>query len=191
MIALYGLGLLTGIVALYLLTLRSALSRVAPQNRTMAPELVWLQLVPLFGLYWHFRNVLALGESLERESRSRGVPTHRPHQSLGIAAGICLIVGYGITWSSALTYSVPNGLPSFMWTLSRLRGLASIVALAGVLCIALYWMRVARSSREIAGIAAPRPQSSAGTGPTAVCPACGVPAPSGRFCTNCGAERAG
>jgi hypothetical protein len=196
MVALYGFGLLTVVIALYLLTLQRALNRCSPTNRTMSPGLVWLQLIPLFGLYWHFRNVLAIGESFENESRSRGVAAHRPHQSLGIAMGICLIVGYGITWSAAVVDQVPNGMPGYMFDLAQFRGLAALLPLAGFLCAALYWMRVARTSREIAGFTPQRVLNGSvalsgpgDTVPPVLCRSCGRHSPAGHYCPYCGSER--
>jgi hypothetical protein len=214
MAALYALALVTAIIALYLLTVQQTLKRCAPQNRTMAPGLVWLQIIPVFGLYWHFRNVYAVGQSLENEARARGIPAHRPHQSLGVAMGLCLIIGYGIMTAGTLSQQVVNGQPSFMYQVQNLRGLASIVALAGVITAALYWMRIARSSREICTTAPPAwqpvPQPS-GPYPSAlqsshqttsspnlvsqpdpsrvVCSQCGFAAPESRYCPRCGSER--
>ena len=39
-----------GIAVLYILTLRKALSRCAPQNRTTSPDSTWFLLIPLFQL---------------------------------------------------------------------------------------------------------------------------------------------
>jgi hypothetical protein len=38
----------------YLRTLGQVLRAVAARNRTMAPGLVWLNLIPVFSLGWHF-----------------------------------------------------------------------------------------------------------------------------------------
>jgi hypothetical protein len=141
----------TAILALYLLTLHRALRRCAPENRTMDPAKVWLQLIPVLGLAWHFVNVRALGESLEKEYRSRGVSTARPHQSLGISMGVCLIAGYGMT---GLLYlldpgSAAGAADSTLSATDSLRSLAGFIALAGVISTALYWMRVHRVGKEL------------------------------------------
>jgi hypothetical protein len=141
----------TAILALYLLTLHRSLRRCAPENRAMDPAKVWLQLIPVFGLAWHFVNVRALGESFENEYRSRGMSATRPHQSLGIAMGVCLIAGYGMT---GLLYlldpgSAAGAADSTVSATDSLRSLAGFVALAGVVSTALYWMRVYRVGKEL------------------------------------------
>jgi hypothetical protein len=144
--------LYTAVFALYLLTLHRTLLRCAPDNRAMAPAKVWLQLIPVFGLAWHFVNVRVVGESLENEYRSCGVLLHRPYQSLGISMGVCLIMGYGMT---GLLYLVDPGgatytADSTVSLTDTLRMLASFVELAGVVSTALYWMRVHRAGKELA-----------------------------------------
>jgi hypothetical protein len=88
-------GVLAGLIiqVFYLLTLQRALNRCSPQNRTMAPELVWLQIVPFFSYVWMFFNVLAIGRSLENEFLSRGGGTHRPGQTLGLTTAIVCASG--------------------------------------------------------------------------------------------------
>jgi hypothetical protein len=141
----------TAILALYLLTLHRALRRCAPENRTMDPAKVWLQLIPVFGLAWHFVNVRALGESFENEYRSRGVSATRPHQTLGISMGVCLIAGYAMTGLLNLLEpgSAAAAADSTVSATDSLRSLAGFIGLAGVVSTALYWMRVRRVGKEL------------------------------------------
>jgi hypothetical protein len=44
-----------GVMISYLLTLEVALRRVSPGNRTMAPGMVWLMLVPCINDRWQFQ----------------------------------------------------------------------------------------------------------------------------------------
>ena len=44
----------------YLMTLQKCLNRVSEENRGMSPGLVWLNLIPLFGLGWHFYTVIKI-----------------------------------------------------------------------------------------------------------------------------------
>jgi hypothetical protein len=75
----------------YLLTLQSALAKCPPGSRTMEPGMVWLLLIPLFHLVWHFFVVMALGNSLGNEFRRRGIQCldQLPGQSIGMAMCIC------------------------------------------------------------------------------------------------------
>lgn len=47
------------------------LNRIKVENRMMRPGYVWLQLIPLFGLYWQFRVVTAISKSIYGELESR------------------------------------------------------------------------------------------------------------------------
>ncbi|HTW78446.1 MAG TPA: hypothetical protein VME23_02765 [Terracidiphilus sp.] len=75
----------------YLLTLQNALSKCAPPSRTMEPAMVWLLLIPLFGLIWSFIVVMALAKSIGNEYRRRGIPCPDPlpGQNIGMAMCIC------------------------------------------------------------------------------------------------------
>ena len=92
-----GFGLLIGLAYLaaaaafiaYLWNLHSLLHRCSPENRALRPGLVWLQLVPVFGVVWQFYVVRALPGSVEAEYRSRGLRIEpRPTHSLGLAKAI-------------------------------------------------------------------------------------------------------
>jgi hypothetical protein len=57
--------------------------------------MVWLMLIPFFGLIWNFFIVLALANSLGREFPARGV-THfdpEPGKSRGLAMCVCMACG--------------------------------------------------------------------------------------------------
>ena len=46
---------------LYLAALQKALERCSPVSRAMRPRQVWLLLMPVFGLVWHFLERRPLG----------------------------------------------------------------------------------------------------------------------------------
>src|SRR5947209_1429070 len=71
----------------YILTLQKTLSQCAPRYRTMEPALVWLYIVPLVNLVFHFFIVFAISKSVANEFARRGVPSPEPEpgQSLGLA----------------------------------------------------------------------------------------------------------
>jgi len=71
---------------LFCIVVHRALAHCAPESRTMAPALAWLELVPLFGLYWTFRVVGAVASSLSNEFVRRGLPTGpAPGKAIGTA----------------------------------------------------------------------------------------------------------
>jgi hypothetical protein len=79
----------------YLLTLQNALAKCAPVSRTMEPGMVWLMLIPLFHIIWHFFVVMALAKSIGNEYRRRNIPCPDPlpGQSIGMAMCICACCG--------------------------------------------------------------------------------------------------
>jgi len=88
---LMSLGVFLFITVFYNLTLSRALKKCSPASRTMEPGLVWLLLIPLFNLIWHFLVVIALGKSLGNEIRARGIANAEPEpgKTLGIAMCVC------------------------------------------------------------------------------------------------------
>lgn len=93
----------------YLLTLQKALNKCQPANRTMSPGMVWLQIIPFFGIVWQFFVVAALANSLGNEFRARRiVEEENPGKSLGIAVcvlNICTIIPF-VGTLAAIAYLV-------------------------------------------------------------------------------------
>lgn len=88
------IGMLVGgliglaIAIFYLLTLHKCLSRVSPQNRAMAPGLVWLNLIPFVGLVWNFFVVLNISKSLVAEGQTRGIDLGDGGKTIGLVMAI-------------------------------------------------------------------------------------------------------
>lgn len=76
------------IAVFFLLNLSGALSAVKPENRQMQPGLVWLNLIPFFGLVWIFITAIKLGDSLVSEARDQSLDFGDGGKSLGIALGV-------------------------------------------------------------------------------------------------------
>jgi len=57
------------------LTLSKALKQCQPENRDLEPGQVWLQLIPIFNLYWNFVTTSKVPSSLKAEFRERGMGT--------------------------------------------------------------------------------------------------------------------
>jgi hypothetical protein len=126
----------------YCLTLQRALSRCSPQNRTLSPGLVWLYLIPIFNLVWHFFIVINLSKSLHAEFVSRNIVEEaNPGQGVGLATCILNLT----SWIPYLGY---------------------ITGIAGFVCWIIYWVKIAGFSNKIAlPYAAPVPP--AGPAPVA------------------------
>jgi hypothetical protein len=70
---LIGWGIILIPAIFYCLTLQKALNRCAPENRAMAPGMVWLMFIPLFNLVWQFFVVINMAKSLGAEFQKRGI----------------------------------------------------------------------------------------------------------------------
>jgi len=78
-------------VILCLITLQKTLTKCSMASRTMAPEFVWLVLIPLFGIYWQFKVVFAMAQSLRNEFKRRNltISEENPGESIGLWMCIC------------------------------------------------------------------------------------------------------
>jgi hypothetical protein len=81
-------------VAFYILTLRRVLLACSRENRGLPPPFLWLQIVPVVSFAWQFVNVIALGRSVEAETKARGPVVRRPAESLGITTFILQILAF-------------------------------------------------------------------------------------------------
>jgi hypothetical protein len=68
------------IMILFLLSQQNILKAIKPQNRTIQPGEVWLQLIPLFSLVWKFIVVSRIADSIRNEINDRNT-----NSFLGIA----------------------------------------------------------------------------------------------------------
>lgn len=60
------------IIFLFVLTQYKTLALIRPENRRMHPMLVWLQLIPLFGIFWQFYVIRYIAEAIRKELNTRG-----------------------------------------------------------------------------------------------------------------------
>jgi hypothetical protein len=118
-------------LVLYILTLRKALGRCAPENRTLWPGLTWLLLAPVFNVLWHFVVVVGVAWSFRLEFRQR---------SLGGPRRLSEFLGLTMCFMSALAF-VPD--------------IAGFAGTFAILCWIAYWTQVAKESRKLAA-SAPR-----------------------------------
>ena len=71
--------------------LQNTFRLIAPENRTMRPEQVWLLLVPVFNLGWQFIVIDRMADSLAAELQHRNIPfSERPGYNIGLACCICV-----------------------------------------------------------------------------------------------------
>lgn len=120
----------------FLWTQQRALLSVRPENRRMQPVLVWLQLIPPFGMGWQFYVIGKVSDSLRDDLNTPNgdslfsddpIPLHsRPTYSLGISYALL-----------------------FCLTLLPLGMIKSLLALAGLIVWITYWIELARFTKRV------------------------------------------
>ena len=140
------LGLLTIVFCIVLiptiffyLTQQNTLKAIQPANRLMEPGMVWLQLIPLFGMVWQFIVVDRISDSIKKEFRSWQNDSS--------------ILGYDDSESMQLAYRRPTydiGLTyCILFCCSIIPMLGWLAALAGFVCWIIYWVKLAEYKNMI------------------------------------------
>jgi hypothetical protein len=111
----------------YLLTLQKALARCSQQARTTSPESVWLTLIPLFNMIYQFILVINVSKSLGNEFVRRGIANADPEPGKSLGIAMCVL-------------NVGSVIP--------LLGIP--LAIAGLVCWIIYWVKIADFSGMIA-----------------------------------------
>jgi hypothetical protein len=129
----YQLIMLAGILLLvlipgifYLLTLQNTLKAISPEGRMMPPANVWLLLIPVFNIVYHFIVVGRIADSIKNECIRLNIPLQedRPTYNLGLTMLLIYIA------STILSYSR---------ILGTLSGVGSIACLVYWI---MYWVKV-------------------------------------------------
>ena len=128
MLIVFAIALIPAIF--YILTLQKAVNRCSPENRAMAPGMVWLMLVPLLNIVWHFFVVINVAKSLGAEFQKRGI-AEEPEPGKKIGLIMCILACCGI---------IPL--------------LGILCSLGALVCWIIYWVKIAGFSGKIAAPAA-------------------------------------
>ena len=113
------------VAVFYILTLQKALNKCAPENRAMQPGMIWLLLVPLLNIVWHFLVVINMAKSLGAEFQKRGIAEEpEPGKKLGLI--MCIL---------ACCFWIP--------LLNILTGLGTLI------CFIMYWLKIAGFSKKL------------------------------------------
>jgi hypothetical protein len=110
----------------YLVTLQSTLRIVSPENRKMPPSNVWLLLIPVFGLIWHFIVVARMADSISAEAKTKGIPLNEPKPAYGFGLAMCIL-----------------NCILFLPILHFYTGVAALV------CWILYWVKIAEYKNRL------------------------------------------
>ncbi len=81
----------TVLKSFYLLTLTRAVCRCRREHRSMSPALLWLYLLPILDIIWHFVVVSAVSRTLRREFQSRGLGSRNDDCGQGQGTLACLV----------------------------------------------------------------------------------------------------
>jgi hypothetical protein len=204
-IYLAALGGVIYVFVRYLRTLQRALQRCSIQNRSLNPDLVYLQLIPGVGTGWQFVNVICVARSLEREFASRGVRIVRPGQTVGVIMASLQVAAIALSYLGRLLAVVvvqrSFGGGADAGGLVGTSVLALVLLLAAFILWIIYWSSIARFNRQLDAIPAPEfrpwgPYQPAQVIPQAQLPprslycwSCAARLNGGRFCSTCGADQ--
>jgi hypothetical protein len=142
---------------LFCLSQRSAIRVVQPKNRQLSPDMVWLQLIPIFGAVCNIIVTILIAGSFRAELASV-----RDDSILGIDAdtidqlGKRPTLGLGITYFAlyVIWYAsfivAGNVYPELGFILSYSISLA--LFLIATIFLIIYWIKLNRMKRKIAGL---------------------------------------
>jgi hypothetical protein len=121
--AITALGLILLPYIFYLISLKTVVERCSRECRALSPGQVWLLLIPIFNLGWHFVVVDRIATTIATELRSRGRQTEmQPGKGIGLA--MCILTASTI---------IPV--------------LGVLTAIAAVICWILYWVKICDYAR--------------------------------------------
>ncbi|WP_431216648.1 hypothetical protein ACQ86N_19910 [Puia sp. P3] len=132
---------------LFLLTQQNTLKLIQPLNRTMRPGQIWLQLIPVFNLYYQFVVVAGISDSLQREFNSyfNDSDSILPDATVTEATG-----GKRPTYSAGLAYCwLFVGSTVLNWFGTSVSIVAGLAALAAMVCWIVYWVQLAGYKKKL------------------------------------------
>lgn len=92
---LIGLAIAIAIAVFYILTMQKALNLAGERHQKMQPGMVWLMLIPLFNLVWHFFVVKNVSESIKSWAAENGASVDDAGYTIGLVAciaNVCSII---------------------------------------------------------------------------------------------------
>ena len=81
------------IVIFYILSMQKALDLAGERHRKMNPAMVWLMLIPLFNLVWHFFVVKHVSDSIKSWAAEKGAKVDDAGYTIGLIACIANCCG--------------------------------------------------------------------------------------------------
>jgi len=151
MLPLVGL-VLVGLLVVGLWRIMDAANAAAPAHRTMEPGMIWLLLVPFFQVYWNFRALPAVSDSLAATMREKGLKPDDCGRSIGMIWSL-LVLGiyilHIISWTTE-GFLISIGASGLVQIEMTLMGMFVVLAwLAVCACIVIYIVKVQAAKSQI------------------------------------------
>ena len=133
---------------LFLVAQQNTLRAIQSHNREMAPGLIWLQCIPVFGFIWQFIVVAKISGSISKELSSRGEESifGLPPAEMLAASNKRPTLLVGIAYCLILTAGLMINFFSFSMT-DRMINAILLFDSAGIICWIVYWVKLARYKR--------------------------------------------
>lgn len=128
-------------------TLMKALQACAPDNQTMAPGLVWLRFVPLLHIVMPFINVVAVGNSLGKEYRDRGM--RGSDESYGKTLGLTYYIIRYVTFFINLGGQILVAASRTQELSVLVGGLTLVLMLVQLILFIVYWVKISGFVTEL------------------------------------------
>jgi divalent metal cation (Fe/Co/Zn/Cd) transporter len=93
MVALIGLAIGIAIAVFYILTMQKALNLAGPRHQKMQPNMVWLMLIPVVNLVWHFFVVKHVSDSIKSWAAENGASVDDAGYTVGLITCIAHCCG--------------------------------------------------------------------------------------------------
>ncbi|WP_243303003.1 hypothetical protein [Geothrix oryzisoli] len=90
---LLGAAIALAIAIFYILTMQKALDLAGERHQKMKPGMVWLMLIPLFNLVWHFFVVKNVSDSIKSWAAENGKNVEDAGYTIGLIACIAQCCG--------------------------------------------------------------------------------------------------
>ena len=103
----------------YLKTLQSTLNAISVENRKIPSSNVWLLLIPIFSIFWHFIVVKKLADSISAEAGVKNINIEDQKIAYKIGIAMCLLNCF-----------------FFIPVLNIITGIASLI------CLLLFWIQI-------------------------------------------------
>ncbi|MBI3511749.1 MAG: hypothetical protein HY064_13900 [Bacteroidetes bacterium] len=129
---LVGMSIAFCILAFFLWTLQNAIQVIAPANRKISPNQVWLTFVPFFGFIWIFIMVMRVADSFGEEIRKRNLFVFEERPGLGIGLAWCFFEFLFFILQFAHEPLITAGS-----------------AIPALICFVIYWLRIMKYKKLI------------------------------------------